>query len=92
MNFDAPTTVALAGLVICLLTGVVGYLIKVERTLARIDTSLAAFCSEAQRNSTAIWEKLTESAEHQQKIIERVGILETRVSMLPQDLRGRKPA
>lgn len=92
MNFDAPTTVSVIGLVVCLLAGVVGYLIKVERTLARIDTSLAAFCGESQRDRTAIWVKLTESSDHHQQISERVGILETKVSMMPQDTRGRKPA
>ncbi len=92
LQLDLMTILTACGILAGLLAGCIGYLMKVERTLVRIDTSLAAFCGESQRDRTAIWMKLTESSEHQQQISERVGILETRVSLMPQDTRGRKPA
>lgn len=77
---DFPTLVSLSAILVTLLAGCVAYLVKVERTLARIDASLASFCS----NQSAIWERLAESAEHDQRMIERVGILETKVALMPQ--------
>lgn len=84
---DFPTLVSVAAILVTLLAGCVAYLVKVERTLARIDASLASFCS----SQEAIWKRLAEAEEHDQKMIERVGILETRVALMPQGNSRRKP-
>jgi len=78
--------------ILALLAGAVAYLIKVERTLARIDTSLASFCGESQRDRTQIWKTITESKDDHHQLAQKVGILETRVAMQPTNQRGSKPA
>lgn len=76
-----------------LLAGAVAYLIKVERTLARIDTSLAAFCGESQRDRTQLWKTLTESKDDHHQLAQDVEVLKTKVAMIPTgNQRGPKPA
>ena len=86
VGIEALATLAL------LLAGAVAYLIKVERTLARIDVSLASFCGESQRDRTQIWKTITESKDDHHQLAQKVGILETKVAMQPTNQRGAKPA
>lgn len=75
-----------------LLAGVVLYLIRVEKTLARIDTTLLSFCGESQRDRTQIWRTITETKEEHHQLAQRVGIVETKVALQPHGQRSAKPA
>jgi len=92
MTLDFHTLVTVIGVVAALLAGCVGYLIKVERTLARIDTSLSAFCGESQRDRTALWEHLNDHKDAHQHVAERVGVIETKLAMMPHVNQRQKPA
>lgn len=85
----AASLIAAMVAMLALGVGGVAYLFKVERTLARIDTSLATFCGESQKDRTQLWKCLTESRDDHQELNNRVGILETKVSLLPTHNSGR---
>jgi len=92
MSLDIQTLVTVVGIVVGLLAGCVGYLIKVERTLSRIDTSLSSFCGESQRDRTALWEHLNDHKDAHQHVVERVGVIETKLAMMPHTGGKQRPA
>lgn len=82
-----PSTIASIVGVLGLIAGGVVYLIKVERTLSRIDSTLASLSrlfDEFRGEHSNIWHAHTELKNDHHKLENRVGVAETKLEMIPQ--------
>lgn len=94
MNLDSTAIASIVG-VLSLVFGGVVYLIKVERTLSRIDSTLVALSNlfnDFRGEHSQIWTAHTELKDEHHKLESRVGITETKLAMMPHTNAKQRPA